>query len=153
MRAINHALTGTVIGLAISEPAIALPVAFLSHYVCDAIPHYGGNGSEQEEINSRSFRILLVVDALLCAALVALLALYRPHRWLQAALCAFLAASPDLFSIPRYRSLRKHKSFRPNLYERLAKNLQWFEHPIGAVVEVVWGIGMVVLILTISRPH
>jgi hypothetical protein len=151
MRAINHALTGAVIGAAISEPAIALPLAFFSHYVCDAIPHYGGGKPEEEELNSPVFRSLLLVDAGLCGLLVLILALYRPKHWLLMAVCAFLAASPDLFSIGRYKSAREHHKPNLNAYQRFASGIQWFERPIGAVVEVAWFIAMLIILVIIIR--
>ena len=97
MRSINHALAGAFIGLEISNPVVAVPVAFVSHYICDVIPHYGGGKPEREEINSNSFQVLLILDVCLCALLVLVLALYHPRHWILAAICAFVAASPDLF--------------------------------------------------------
>jgi hypothetical protein len=35
---------GAIIALAISQPLIALPLAFVSHFVLDALPHYGYGG-------------------------------------------------------------------------------------------------------------
>jgi hypothetical protein len=151
MRAINHALTGAVIGATVAEPAIALPLAFFSHYVCDAIPHYGGGRPEEEELNSTSFRSLLLIDVVLCGLLVLILVLYRPTHWLLMAVCAFLAASPDLFSISRYKSARKHHKPHLNLYQQFASDIQWFERPIGAVVEVAWLIAMLIILVVIIR--
>src|SRR5580698_2100335 len=113
MRAINHALTGAIIGLTIGEPLVAAPVAFVSHFVCDAIPHFGVSG--WRDIKTTWFRRLLVVDFVLCVALVVILALSRPKHWLLAAVCAFLAASPDLFSAPRMLRFRRQADPRPNL--------------------------------------
>lgn len=151
MRAINHALTGAAIGAYVSNPAIAAPAAFLSHYVCDAIPHYGGGKPEEEELNSTVFRSLLVADACLCGLLVLILALYHPKHWLLMAVCAFLAASPDLFSVGRYLSARKHRKPVLNAYQRFATAIQWFERPVGAVVEVAWLIAMLIILVPIIR--
>jgi hypothetical protein len=151
MRAINHALTGAVIGLTITEPIVAVPVAFVSHYVLDIIPHHGSNLTGVSLLNSLWFRWLLVVDAFLCVLLVFVLAIARPKHWLLAAICAFVAAAPDLASIRRYRLARRHETFQLNWYERIAKDIQWFERPIGAIVEVIWAIAMIVILLTITR--
>ena len=83
MRAINHALTGAVIGLAITEPAAAIPLAVVSHYVCDAIPHYGQNHPEEQRLRSSFFRQLLYFDTILCFGLVVLL-VYQPANQLAA---------------------------------------------------------------------
>ena len=138
MRAINHALTGALIGLTVSEPAMALPAALASHYVLDMIPHHGAAKPDVKSLRSKYFKLSLIVDAILCAVLVGILARYHPLHWLLAAVCAFVAASPDFISYRRYRAAQNHRSWRPNLYENFAHRIQWFEHPIGAAVEVAW---------------
>jgi hypothetical protein len=149
MRAINHALTGAAIGVLIGEPVIAVPLAFVSHYVCDVIPHHGRQQPETEELNSTSFRVLLLADFCLCVLLVLILTLQRPHYWVLAAICAFVAASPDLFSINRYRNARHGKPPKLNPYLRFASGIQWFERPLGAVVEIVWFIAMLIILVPI----
>jgi len=149
MRAINHALTGAAIGLQVTEPVAAVPLAFISHYVCDIIPHYGRGLPEEEELNSALFRVLLAMDISLCVLLVLILGLWRPHHWLLAAVCAFVAASPDLFSLNRYLQARRHKPIKQNWYTKFASDIQWFERPIGAVVEVVWFVAMIIILVAI----
>jgi hypothetical protein len=150
MTATNHALTGALIGLLIGQPLIALPAAFLSHFVCDAIPHYGNDGVE---LWSDKFKRLLIVDASLCVALVAVLMYRHPVHWLLASLCAFLATSPDLLWIRKFiYGLRNHRSQKQSGLERLlgSDGIQWFQRPIGAVVEAAWalaGIGLLAAIV------
>lgn len=144
MTALNHALTGALIGLSVHNPAIALPAALVSHLVCDAIPHFGSN--DKDLIKKRKFVRYLLVDAALCALLVLLLVLARPSYWWLAAICAFVAASPDFLSIRRFVAVRRGKRFVANTLESFLKKIQWFERPIGAVVEVVWFVGAVALL-------
>jgi hypothetical protein len=151
MRAINHALTGATIGVLIGEPLIAVPLAFVSHYICDMIPHYGTAIAEEKELNSVQFRVLLFLDFCLCVLLVVILALYKPQFWILAAVCAFVATSPDLFSINRYRSARRGTTSKPGSYIKFAHGIQWFERPIGAVVEVAWFIAMLIILVPILR--
>ena len=56
----NHMVTGAVIALVVKQPALALPLAFLSHFVLDALPHYGERGEEQ--MFSRLTRAVIVTD-------------------------------------------------------------------------------------------
>ena len=147
MRAINHALTGASVGIISGKPAVAIPLALVSHYICDIIPHYGAGTSEAEELNSTIFRKLLVIDVSLCATLVVVLVLFHPQFWFLAAICAFVATSPDLISINRYRFARRGKLSKPNRYVSFAKNIQLFEKPIGAVVEITWFAAMVIILL------
>lgn len=136
----NHALTGSVVGLVIDNPLVAIPVAFASHFICDAIPHFG-LGSSTEILGSANFRRYLVTDALLCVGLVIVLAVTRPEHWLLAAVCAFLATSPDMAWLPGWLRTRRglaFKSERPNLFMRFAARIQWYEKPLGALVEAAW---------------
>lgn len=145
MTAVNHALTGTAIGLISGVPAVALPLALVSHYICDMIPHFGTRNPEMA-IKSRAFRNYLFVEASLCFVIVLALAILQPVHWLLAAVCAFVAASPDLLSINYFQKMKKGAKWRPGAYVRFAKKIQWFEKPIGAVVEVVWLVAVCLVI-------
>jgi hypothetical protein len=141
MTATNHALTGTAIGLIVGQPWLALPLALLSHYVCDALPHFGLTEDESKKkklLNSNLFRNYLIAEAVICGLIVLGLAILRPINWQLAAICAFVAAAPDLLSANRYFSAVRKKPWKPGWYSRFAHNIQWFEKPIGAVVEVAW---------------
>lgn len=147
MRAINHAVTGALIGFVIGEPWVAVPAAVASHYVCDAIPHYDeGQTGKAAWIASRRFLWLLIIDALLCVLLVGMLALAHPLNWFLAAGCAFAATSPDFLNIGLFRQARHRGKLSMGWYGRLNTRLQWFQRPIGAVVEVAWGLGMIILL-------
>jgi hypothetical protein len=148
--ATNHALTGAAIGLALSaHPALALPAAFLSHFVLDAIPHFE---MPNNNIGTTRFRNYLVLDMLLCVLLVvALFALGTPHWWLVS-LCAFVATTPDFMWVTDYvksqkqgRQVLRSKSKAP-WYRRLHSAIQWFAKPLGGIVEAAWLIGAVSII-------
>lgn len=150
MTAINHALTGAIIGLLIPIPVIAVPVAFLSHFVCDAIPHFGPNKNNTSWITTKRFRNLLIIDASLCILLVLVLFITKPQDWFQAIICAFLATSPDLVWINRLRLEKQNKIWKPSLFSKFASNIQWFEKPIGAIIEVAWFIAGIFIIRAIA---
>jgi hypothetical protein len=143
--ATNHALTGALIGLTVHNPWLALPAALLSHLVCDIIPHFGVDASDAWVKTARFTRYLLL-DFAGCVVLVMILAMLRPEYWLLASICAFVATSPDLLWIRKFVLLRKGKQFERNLLEAFLGNIQWFQRPIGALVEAVWFVGAVVLL-------
>ncbi len=144
MRAINHSLTGAFIGLTVVQPEIALPLAFVSHFVLDAIPHHGyENAGTGNRFKDSHFIAMLIIDAILCGLLVLVLILTKPSHWPLAAACAFLAALPDFFSFNRFYKAIKGRPWQGNLYSRFASKIQWFEKPSGAIVEIVWLVGLI----------
>lgn len=152
MTATNHALTGAAIGLIVSQPALAIPLALLSHFICDSLPHFGVAESKKSKLlKSDKFRNYLGIEAIMCLLLVAMLMIMRPQNWLLAAVCAFIAASPDLLSFNRYRKTRQGLKWRPNAYQRFAHGIQWFERPAGAVVEIAWFIAAVAVVAPFIR--
>jgi hypothetical protein len=138
MTATNHALTGAAIGLIVGNPVIAIPAALLSHFVCDSIPHFGTNDRTINWLRSRTFKTYLLIDALLCFILVIVLFTSHPANWLTAAICAFAAASPDFFWIPKFLAARKGMNKKENAFGRFAGDIQWFQRPIGSAVEIAW---------------
>jgi len=151
MTAINHALTGSLIGLIIGQPLAAVPLAIGSHFVCDAIPHFGTGLPNKVLLKTDAFRNYLFAEGLLCFLLVCVLAFVRPEHWLLASICAFAAASPDLLSFNGYQKTRRGLNWEAGRYVKFAGGIQWFERPIGAVVEVAWFTGAVILLATFLR--
>jgi hypothetical protein len=146
MTATNHAVTGAIIGFLVSEPLLAAPIAFLSHFVCDSLPHYASAADTEDYLASNHFKRLLIFDATCCVILVIILASLHPRHWLIASLCAFLATSPDLFWINHFRLIKAGKTWHPNLYSRFAAKIQWYQRPSGAILEAGWFItGVIVL--------
>jgi hypothetical protein len=87
----NHVLSGAVIGAVVRRPALALPLGIGSHFVLDAVPHWGKWDSD------RHFLRVAVVDGLAGLAVMgAAAALSRPERrW--AVLAGMVgAALPDV---------------------------------------------------------
>lgn len=144
MTATNHALTGALVGLTVHNPWVALPVAFLSHFVCDMMPHFGRSS---DWLASRTFRYYLLIDGLLCVLLVAILFASGNASWPLASACALLATSPDLLWIREFIASSKGRIFHANGLELLLTKIQWFEKPSGAFVELAWLAGAVTLLI------
>lgn len=137
--------------MVVGEPLVAIPAALASHFVCDALPHFGFDISTKVKMKSALFRNYLFVEAIICALIVLVLVAYHPQHWLLAAVCAFVAASPDLISANRYFKIRHDHPWRPNLYSKFAKNIQWFEKPSGAVVEIAWCAAAILILIPFLR--
>jgi hypothetical protein len=93
MTGFNHGMTGAVIALAVKKPELALPLAFISHYVTDLIPHFG---FEQKKVLGRAFNRFLAADFLLAVVSMIILALLFPAHILLIWSCMILAAAPDI---------------------------------------------------------
>lgn len=147
MTATNHAITGALIGLAVGNPFVAFPAAIASHFVCDALPHFGPSNPD-DLLTSTKFKIMLIIEAILCFVLVVVLSVAQPLYWQVAAVSAFLATSPDIMWIGRFRRAQRGQllSERPALILRFHKSIQWFERPIGAVVELAWAVAGIILL-------
>lgn len=133
MTATNHGLFGSVIAIALqSHPVVAVVVAPFSHFLLDAIPHYGSDG----DIRSRKFFRNLSLDAMLAVVTTLIVAwLWRDMALLVVA-CAFLAASPDLMWI--YYEYINPKLKKKHLIPRFHSWIQWSQTGKGIVVEAVW---------------
>lgn len=142
MTATNHALTGAIVALAIKQPAIALPLAFLSHYILDAIPHFGIHEDDVVKRNAHwLFRTVVSVDTVLAVVLiiaVPLLADAHVSGWLI--LCGMLAGiAPDSVWIYHHVHFMYKKIEKPfGKISQIHQRIQWFEKPWGLPVEVVW---------------
>lgn len=149
MRLINHATTGALIGLSLT-PLAAVPIAFTSHFLLDAVPHYGPRYGDAA-VSTKLFTGGLLIDMVACVALVLILIVSQPWQWLVACLCSFVATLPDVGWLPGYlRAQSKKGSFTPEGQGRVlrfAKRIQWFEKPIGVLVEVAWFVATVLLLL------
>jgi hypothetical protein len=73
----NHLLAGAAIAYAIDKPLPVLLLAFASHFVMDALPHFGypGNKGYGEAMKHRLSYVVAGTDAVL--ALIVLTALRR----------------------------------------------------------------------------
>jgi hypothetical protein len=83
--------------------------------------------------------------------LVAVLAATHPVNWLLAVVCAFLSAAPDFASVDRFVKALKNSKCRPGAYARFATTIQWFEKPIGWLVEAAWFIAGLLLLAPFLR--
>ena len=149
MTATNHAITGAVVGLALGNPYLALPISLMSHYAMDTLPHFGGKWP----IKSRAFLNYLIIEALLCFVIVLTLFLSKPHHYLLAMICAFVAASPDFFSFKYFKTLRADKKYIPGRYFRFAKGIQKKESPNNLKYDIAWFFVMLILFMFLIKHN
>lgn len=142
MTSSNHVMTGAVIALSVRQPALAIPLAFMSHFVMDAIPHFGIYENDVLRRNKHwLFRSVLGVDLALMVVLLVVL----PHLAAQVlapwiVFSSMLAAVlPDSVWVYRFAREVRTKKWEPGgWYPRWHQAIQWYEHPPGLIIEVAW---------------
>ncbi len=137
MTATNHALSGALIGLVVTQPLLALPLALASHFVLDAIPHFGFDEFGGHLKAKKAFHRVLYIDALLLTLLIVFL-LANGASWLVFA-GLFLAGSPDLIWAYRYVVKEKLGKVPPapkNAFDRFHSHIQKSQTLKGLYVEV-----------------
>lgn len=155
MTGLNHGMTGAALALTIKNPAIAIPLSFISHYLQDLVPHWNyGVSREADKKGSfftTKFNLALLTDFCLSLILMVVLALLFPaQKWLIWA-CMVAAASPDLVWA-YYRLYREHIKKQQPHYDALSNihlKMQWSQTAHGALVEVIWFLLMGVTILNL----
>lgn len=141
MTATNHVTTGAVFAAVTVSflPAwLILPLAFLLHFVLDAIPHYGEKDDWGKALDR--LRWLLPLDAGVAALILLAIFLVRPEYWALVMVAGVLCASPDLWSVTRYiRFLQRgDTSLNPDWFAQFHHKIQRYERPWGAWVEAAW---------------
>lgn len=124
-------MTGAAIALAVRQPLLAAPLAFLSHFVLDITPHFGG--TPVYEYGHKVFPYIIVGDTVLTSGVLALICALVPLQTALILLCALCAILPDILLFTYYTNGRPDTWFH-----RLHLGMQWFERPQGAIVEAAY---------------
>lgn len=136
----NHLLAGSIIGIVIKQPALAVSLALASHFVMDALPHFGykGNNGYSEALkHPLSYRVGLV-SAITTLIVAVILSVNR--EWF-ALLVGLVAISPDGLGIYNYIKYEKHghqaKGLTELVHIKFHRAIQRYERPWGIYVEVI----------------
>ena len=127
MISLNHVLAGTAIGLALKDPLIIAPVAFISHFVLDAIPHFSYSWPGWK------FRTIWALDAVASTAALALLCIAEPSLALAIIIGGVCAELPDVFWLYEHLIIRAKSSM---WYFRFHRTIQWSETRRGLFYEL-----------------
>ena len=138
-------LAGAVMAAGLQQPLLVVPLAFVSHFVLDLLPHFGVN---EQDAPARSkhplFLYILAIDTVLTLTLLALLpfALKGVVSWWVVVLGMICAWVPDALWIRHFAHHLRGR--RPELgrFARFHQRIQWFERPVGIIVELAWFITM-----------
>ena len=135
----KHLYAGALIALVIEQPVIALPLAFLSHFVLDAVPHYGHEGEGYGDVFKHRLTFVMEGINLFGVPLLLYLLLGQPW-WVWAS--AIVALSPDFAWVYRYFWFER-KGLKPPAgpVTRFHLAIQRYEVEWGIIVEyIVFGL-------------
>ena len=148
MTGLNHAATGALVAVAVKQPTLALPLALVTHFAIDAIPHWN------YKLTGRLRKIVMRSDLILSLGLLITLALVLSGpSWLVIA-CGLLCIAPDAMWLPEILHGKPpviHKSTLVGHMRQLHRKVQWKEFAPGLYVEAVWFAVVLGFILKIGR--
>jgi hypothetical protein len=108
MLLVSHTIIGVAIAVVIKQPLLAFPLAFLSHFLLDLIPHWDlleGKLNGEDFTGARGKDLLFILVDFLIGLGVGLLFAYRalPNTTLAVAILssAFFANLPDGLLAPK----------------------------------------------------
>lgn len=142
----NHIVAGALIAAVIPQPLIAIPLAFLSHFLLDALPHFGD--TEKHSWLNRNFSLILLIDTLISAGFLLTLMVMQPDNWGLMVISGLVAVSPDALWLPYYLDELKGITREHGKLAKLFKWIQWGERPWGLIIEAGT---LVVLVATFAQ--
>jgi len=143
----NHIFTGAAIALAVNQPVVALPLALLSHFVLDALPHYGIDGAGY--IEAAKYKLTYVMESFNIVGIPLLIYLLWGQPW-WVWLAAGLAILPDIVWIYAYFTYERYgKEMVQGPITRMHSKIQWGERHWGILIEVPFLVCMVLLVASL----
>lgn len=144
----NHVLSGALVGIFTpTEYAIYIPlIAFVSHFLLDAFPHYGHD--ETASVYSQKFKRILVVDAILCVLFLVGTCWLYPDKLVAIVIAVAFATLPDFLWILHYYVKTKNRG--ENLFFKFAAKIQWGERPWAWSLEILYAMIMIALLVGLS---
>ncbi|HET6924656.1 MAG TPA: hypothetical protein VFH39_02395, partial [Candidatus Saccharimonadales bacterium] len=126
----------------VHRPALALPLALLSHFVLDALPHYGyGYIPHHERDQQRNFLRKQTADTYFALLLFWVVPYVLRHQQapIVTMLCMLAGFLPDVIWPYQYVMAQRRGGYKqPDWYARFHKAIQWCERPWGLWVELGW---------------
>ena len=130
----NHLYAGAAIAMAVPRPLLALPLAVLSHFVLDALPHYGHPGAKGY-LDVIKHRLTLLMESVNIIGVPLLVYLLMGQPW-WVWMAAAAALLPDAVWVFRYVWYERYGSLPVgNLLTRFHHHIQW-ERWWGIMIEI-----------------
>lgn len=136
MTTANHILVGSTIAVSIKQPLLALPLAFVSHFVLDALPHFGySRAGYGTALKRKMTYVELPLDVL--GIIIVLFTFHLSEILITS--CALLAVLPDFEWPYRYFFFERKGNTPPSTFlTAFHRRIQWCERPWGLYIEVLF---------------
>lgn len=124
-----HVVVGAAIATKIANPALALPLAFASHFLLEKIPHWNPHlNTEKKKFGkptkqSTLFVLADVATSLIAGTYIASLVLPDTGHFITIIFACFFAILPDLIEAPYY-FLNYHTKFIEKTWIPFKKSIQ-----------------------------
>lgn len=108
MLELPHALVGAAIGAKVAHPALAIPLAFGSHFLLDRVPHWNPHLNTELKQNGKISNLstsIVTVDSVLALVggiMVASQFPFDSSKFTLVLLCAFAGVLPDVVEAPYF---------------------------------------------------
>ena len=148
MTATNHSITAANLAL-ITKTWWILPIALVSHFVLDALPHFGSTKGKDVD---KKFIVVYTIDFILLCSLWLIVLLVTGHFRFLVIAAMTAAALPDVVWIYRLiLKLRKKIVPKKNILTRFHTAIQWGERSWGWTIELGWLSVMAVIFISLVR--
>ncbi len=152
MTATGHALVATLIAAKFHNPYIALPLSFVSHFVCDAIPHWD-EGTHWREKSRKDLLYESVFDVSL-SIVVSMLSysfLFHQQNYIFLLVNVFLSQLPDYITAPYliFRNLGPFTTIARTSYELQHRLNRRLDKPMGIITTAATVIGVYLVLFRI----
>ncbi len=141
----NHVLAGSLLAKLLPLP-VAIPLAFLSHFVLDSLPHFGVTEKQHQPANMILDRVVIGIDIATFIAVAIWLISNGRTEWLLVGLVAF---SPDSIWVYRYVIEEKFGTLPEKAggwFVKFHAGIQKFEFQQGWAIEILVGLLLVNLV-------
>jgi hypothetical protein len=142
MLELPHAIVGATIATKVGNPFLALPLAFLAHFLLDILPHWNPHIFTEMQTTgkvSKKSVTIIIVDAVLALFIGSFMAFqFWPdtNRVIIILLGAFMGVVPDLIEAPYFFFHSKNKLLLKLIHFQGA--LQWKTAPfVGILTQIV----------------
>jgi len=134
MTSISHALIGAAIAAKVPDPTLAATIAFGTHFVCDAIPHW--DWGTNWRLRPRAVTGFLAITETFVALVGTFMLFYKLVNPMVLAIAIFFSLIPDWLEAPYYLLMPKSPKIFYYLYKAQSLIHERLDAPWGVITQI-----------------